>query len=152
MATWTASGVLLHSTGRPAQICGMVGSSIVERLRYVDSAGEAVDLTGWTLLARCELYRGEWSEDDRLVSLLPQMLASAVAGVTVAAEDQAAAPGVFRLAVPPTLPPVEHRDVRIGARLLPTLACWIKLTAPARDATIDQARVAVGWRRGAGSA
>ena len=152
MARWGApNAVVLHATGRPANICAMVGSAVLERLIYLDSGGNPQDLSAWTLTTKAEIYRGEWSDDDELVSILPTALAGDTAGVAATAADQAQAPGGFDLFVPATLPPVAHRNVRIGAVLLPTLTVWVKLTAPASAKVVDQARVAVGWRRGAGS-
>ena len=150
MAKFGASdSIRLRDSGRPANIVAQVGSAFKVVLIYSGADGEATDLTDWTLDAKAELYRGQWDADDNLERLYGKPIGDAVKITAEAMEDQTANPGVFLLSVDSALLPAAHRQPAVGVDVLPTFATWIRFSGP--GGVVDQARVAIGFRRGIAS-
>ena len=150
MAKFGASdSIRLRDSGRPANIVAQVGSAFKVVLVYSGPDGDATNLQGWSLDAKAELYRGLWDADDNLTKLYGRPIGDAVELTAEAMEDQTANPGVFLLSVDSALLPAGHRQPSVGVDVLPTFATWIRFSGP--GGVVDQARVAIGFRRGIGS-
>ena len=152
MAQFSDPNVRLHDTGASAQAVFLVGSKRSLLLQYVQPAGtgaaEPVDISGWALTAKGEWREGEFDAEDSLTALLGIVSGTAVATPAVAADaDQTANKGVFGLVVDGDTVPAAARDVDIDATTLPTLCVWVRLASP-DGGVVDQARVAIGFRRG----
>ena len=153
MATFSNTDVILRATGKPASAGILIGSQARLALVYVGANRDPVDISGgWTVEAKAELYYGEFDEDDQLKRLKGDPLDNGQTyTIEVAIDDNPTVNiGVFYVRVKKEDLPVAYRDVHIDSVELPTFAIWVKFTAPG-DSVIDQARVAVGFRRGFGS-
>lgn len=152
MAKFGSSASLrLHRTGTPADICLMVGSAFEEPLIVVDdSTDAAIPLTGWTAVAKGELHKGHWSNDDLLLGAILVSNPS-IAPFPVAIADQALNAGMITIEVAENVLPADDRNIAIGEDTLPTFYVWVRLSAPLPSKRIVQTRLAIGYRRGYGS-
>lgn len=150
MAKWGSAGSLtLRDTGEPANACAMVGSAFDLALVYLDSDGNPSSLDGWRLSATGAFHMAEWSDDDRLIEIVSARMTEPAAVAAEALDDQGANPGAFLVSTAADAVPPHLRDVPIESDLLPTLAAWVRLEGP--NGTVEQARIAIGFRRGADS-
>ena len=150
MAKWGSSGSLrLRDTGEPANAMAMVGSAFDIVLVYLDADGNPASLDGWRLSATGAFHKAEWSDGDDLVGIAGARLTAPQTLPVAPFPDQSDNPGAFTLAVEADAVPRHLRDVPANADVVPTLICWVVFAGP--NGTVDQARVAVGFRGGAGS-
>ena len=154
MATFGSGGVKLRDTGQPAEGTALVGSVFALPLVFkvpVNGVETAVDLTTWTVEAKAELRHSEWTADDELRTLGDVIDGTSVITVPVTKDaDQTNNPGLFYINIAGDVVPMSARDIAIDETDLPTLAIWIRI-ANSGDPRVEQARVAIGFRRGYGS-
>ena len=154
MTAITHNIVKLHGSGTAGSVCLLTGEQIRQLLIYYNEDGDRVDLTGWTPSATAEWRRGLWTDDDQLEEhgiqgpVAPPLASEDMTARIEVDTDQVENPGVWYLYLPADLLPTALRDVEPNASDLPTLVCYITLSAPGLDAAKAQFRIAIGWRRG----
>lgn len=153
MAQFSSTNVKLRQTGQAASATFLIGSRADLAAVYVDSQGDPVNIDGWGVKAEAELYTGEWTNEDDLSNLEGDPLDGGAKFTLDARQDndQDVNPGVFYVTVGPDTLPEARRNVHVDSTELPTLATWVTFSEGEPDGIIDQARVAIGFRRGSGS-
>jgi len=154
MATFGSGGVKLRDTGQPAEGTALVGSAFALPLIFkvpVNGVDTPVDLTTWTVEAKAELRHSAWTADDELETLGKVMDGTSVIDVPITKDaDQGNNPGLFYINIAADVVPADARNIAIDETDLPTLTTWIRI-ANSGDPRVEQARVAIGFRRGYGS-
>ena len=150
MAKFGSAGSLkLRDTGEPADCMALVGSAFDVALVYLDANGDPSSLADWTLSASGAFHMAEWTDDDKLVEIVSPRITEPVVLAAEPMRDQRNNPGVFLFSLSANIVPTHLRDIPSQADLVPTLAVWVRLQGP--NGVVDQARLAVGFRRGSPS-
>ena len=100
MAQFSDPAIVLRTEGNSTSAIALTGSAFDLPLVYLNSDGEPMSLTGFSLSAKAQVYRGVFADDGKLEEIIGSALSNDVIPVPVAPHsDQTRNVGVFILDV-----------------------------------------------------